>query len=404
MSVSDVALAERIEAIRAELEPLQKAAAEAFWQLNITGEDHWQEESARLSTEIRVVLSRPEPYDFLKRAVAEANGRIRCCGARRCCSGTRTRRTRFRAETIERMVALETALENRFNTFRAELDGKRASENEIRAILEKSDDVDLRRRAWEASKQVGREVEPELRELARVRNAAARDLGWSSFYSMSLELDELDETEVFSILDRVVAGSQARGRSTSARSTSARRPDSGSRSTSCGRGTTPTRSSRRLRPKAWISTAGSRAASIEALVDRLLRRRRLRRPADPRALRPLREGRQVPARLLRGHRPERRHPRPRQPGADGVLGGDDAARARPCGLRRRHRPVAPVLPADVGAHDRHGGLSDAVRPPLARGRVADALRRDAGGRGPRSRRGSGGGASPSTCTSRAGFR
>jgi peptidyl-dipeptidase A len=209
MSISDAALAERIEEIRAELEPLQKKAAEAFWQLNITGEEHWQEESARLSTEIRMVLSRPEPYDFLKQAVTETNGANPLLRRQAVLLRNAYAENQIPQETIERMVALETSLENRFNTFRAELEGKRVSENEIRAILEKSDDVGLRERAWEASKQIGREVEADLRELARVRNAAARDLGWSSFYSMSFELDELDETEVFSVLEGVIDGSQA---------------------------------------------------------------------------------------------------------------------------------------------------------------------------------------------------
>ena len=42
MSVSDAELGERIEEIRAELQPLQKASAEASWQLNVTGEERWQ--------------------------------------------------------------------------------------------------------------------------------------------------------------------------------------------------------------------------------------------------------------------------------------------------------------------------------------------------------------------------
>ena len=209
MSISEAALGERIEEIRTELQPLLKAAAEASWQLNVTGEDRWQDETARLSTEIKTLLSRREPYDFLTQAVADANGADPLLRRQAVLLRNAHAENQIPAETIERIVTLETALENRFNTFRADLDGKRAGENEIRAILEKSDDLALRERAWEASKQVGREVESELRELVRVRNAAARDLGWSSYYSMSLELDELDEAEVFSILDGVIAGSQA---------------------------------------------------------------------------------------------------------------------------------------------------------------------------------------------------
>ena len=66
-----------------------------------------------------------------------------------------------------------------------------------------STDQDLRRRAWEASKQVGREVEHDLLALVRLRNEGARSLGFSNFYAMSLELDELDERELFELFDEL---------------------------------------------------------------------------------------------------------------------------------------------------------------------------------------------------------
>ena len=209
MSVSDAQLAARIDELTAELQPLQKAVNEAAWELNVTGEERWQEEVARLSKEIRLVLSRPEPYAFLREVTEPANGSDPLLQRQAVLLRNAHAENQISPEAIERMVTLETSLENRFNTFRADLDGTRVSENDIREILEKSDDLDLRRRAWEASKQIGAEVEAELRQLARERNAAAREVGWSSFYTMSLELDELDEGDVFSVLDRVAAGSQA---------------------------------------------------------------------------------------------------------------------------------------------------------------------------------------------------
>ena len=67
----------------------------------------------------------------------------------------------------------------------------------------------LRERAWEASKQIGPKVAPHLLELVAARNKAARELGYANYYSMSLELDELDEDEVFETLDAILAGSLA---------------------------------------------------------------------------------------------------------------------------------------------------------------------------------------------------
>jgi peptidyl-dipeptidase A len=208
MSMSSSELAGLIESLEAEIRPLQLAAADAFWQLNITGEQRWQEESTRLDTELRTLLSRREPYRLLDEAVSSQNGVDPLLGRQAVLLRNAHAPNQIPAETIERIVRLEKSVENRFNTFRAELDGERVNDNQIRELLEHSDDLELRRRAWEASKQIGVEVEAELRELVRLRNAAAQELGWSSYFSMMFELDELDEAEVFGILDTVVAGSQ----------------------------------------------------------------------------------------------------------------------------------------------------------------------------------------------------
>jgi len=208
LTVTDGELARRIDALCQELEPLQRDSAEAFWQLNVTGEERWEEETARLRTEIRSLLSRPEPYRFLHEA-AEASGGDPILHRQAVLLRNAHAEHQIPAETIERIVALETSLENRFNTFRSTLDGRSVSDNELRGILEHSDDAELRRRAWEASKQIGAEVADDLRELVRVRNGAARELGWANYYEMAFELDELDEAEVFAILDQVVDGSRA---------------------------------------------------------------------------------------------------------------------------------------------------------------------------------------------------
>jgi peptidyl-dipeptidase A len=104
---------------------------------------------------------------------------------------------------IAQQVKLEKSLESRFNQFRAVLDGAPVTDNRIIELLRDSDDLDLRRRAWEASKQIGAEVEADLLELVRLRNEGARQLGFTNYYSMALELDELSERELFELFDEL---------------------------------------------------------------------------------------------------------------------------------------------------------------------------------------------------------
>ncbi|MGH2819551.1 MAG: M2 family metallopeptidase [Actinomycetota bacterium] len=101
----------------------------------------------------------------------------------------------------EEMVRLASSIEGDFSAHRPLLDGERVTDNDIEEVLRDSDDVDRRRRAWEASKEVGGVVASRIRELARVRNAFAHELGYGDYFQMALELQELDESWLFATLE-----------------------------------------------------------------------------------------------------------------------------------------------------------------------------------------------------------
>ena len=76
--------------------------------------------------------------------------------------------------TIDELTRLEADVRAKYVNFRGSVGGKERNDNEIEAILDKSKDSAEVREAWEASKQVGAQVAESVRQLARVRNAAAR--------------------------------------------------------------------------------------------------------------------------------------------------------------------------------------------------------------------------------------
>lgn len=202
------ALSQFIDRLVSDLEPLHRRHNEAIWLASVTGERRHEQEGARLDAEIRMIFARPEPCAQLK-ALRDAGG----------VSNPHLQRqlellyNDYRAHQIppamiERMVTLEKSLESRFNNFRAELGGERVTDNRIRQVLRDSDEPAERRGAWEASKQVGGEVVSDLLTLVRLRNQAATSLGFSNYYSMMLELDELDEGELFTLLDGLEVGTR----------------------------------------------------------------------------------------------------------------------------------------------------------------------------------------------------
>jgi len=110
-------------------------------------------------------------------------------------------RSQLPPDTIHDLVRRAAELEHVFHTFRSTFRGDRLSNNELQDVFQASTDSELRREAWEASKEIGRQVAEPLRELVRRRNAAARDLGFPHYYAMELHLQELGEERLFAVLD-----------------------------------------------------------------------------------------------------------------------------------------------------------------------------------------------------------
>ena len=104
-------------------------------------------------------------------------------------------------ELIEPISELIRKLEEAYYTFRAEVDGKKLSDNEVEAILDKSRDGEIRREVWEAQKQLGPLVAPSIRELARLRNKTAQKMGYPNYHRMSLVLGEIDPDWLYGMLD-----------------------------------------------------------------------------------------------------------------------------------------------------------------------------------------------------------
>lgn len=200
------ALSDFIARLVAEVEPLQVRHNLAYWQASVTGDAVAEEEAARLDTALRTVLSRREAYAFLHGVLADGGVDDPSLARQLALLHDAHRAQQLEPAAIERQVRLEKRLESRFNAYRAELDGRRVSDNDLRRVLAASDDSGACRRAWEAAKQIGAEVAPELLELVRLRNESARALGFASHYSMRLELDELDEAELFALLDDLERG------------------------------------------------------------------------------------------------------------------------------------------------------------------------------------------------------
>lgn len=111
-------------------------------------------------------------------------------------------------DILKEMVNRQSEIEQRFNTFRAELLGREMSNNDLLDTLKGEKNGEKRRPIWEALKRVGAEVAPDLIALARVRNRAAEALGYADFWDMQIRLQEHDPAELVSIFEALARSTE----------------------------------------------------------------------------------------------------------------------------------------------------------------------------------------------------
>src|SRR5919206_2679727 len=112
-------------------------------------------------------------------------------------------------DLLDRVTTAEAAIQETYSTFRGEYDGRRVSDNELEDVLRTTTDAQQAKAAWEARKQIGGVVADDLRALAHMRNAAARAIGFETFWHQQLVLDELEPDDLLRTLDEVAKATEA---------------------------------------------------------------------------------------------------------------------------------------------------------------------------------------------------
>ena len=180
--------------------PLQRDSNLAAWELQTTSSEAAKERTAQLSAQVAKVYADADEYAFLK-ALPASELSSPLLARQHTLLLNSYLAFQMEESVIEEMIGLEVDIEEQFNTHRAAVNGEPVSDNAIDDILIHSNDSALRRETWIASKTVGSIVADKVRHLARLRNREAHRLGFSSYYAMSMQLQELDETRLFAILD-----------------------------------------------------------------------------------------------------------------------------------------------------------------------------------------------------------
>jgi peptidyl-dipeptidase A len=188
----------------ARVRPLEVAGNLAWWNANTTGSKEDFARKVEGQNRLDAALSDPRLFAELK-AIYENRKAIADPVTARAIQVLYLQYLEKQVEPalLKRMVAKANAIEEKFNVFRAKVDGKEFSDNEVRGVLKTALDSGRLRAVWEASKAVGAEVAPELRELVQLRNEAARNLGFKNFHALQLYINEQDADQILALFDEL---------------------------------------------------------------------------------------------------------------------------------------------------------------------------------------------------------
>ncbi|MCP4611994.1 MAG: peptidase M3 [Planctomycetes bacterium] len=187
----------------ARVEPLSTQASLAYWDASTTGKPEDYERVNKLQLEIRQIYNNPKEFAFLKDI--KESGQVRHAKLIRQLDKLYYAylRNQIEPELLEKLVDADNKVQEKYNTFRGTIDGEKVTMSDIYTILTTEMDSRKRELAWRASKQVGDAIFHDLIELVKLRNTAARKVGFDNYHTLSIVTGEQSVEELDRIFDEL---------------------------------------------------------------------------------------------------------------------------------------------------------------------------------------------------------
>ena len=142
-----------------KVRPLERAAALAWWNANISGKD--EDFAARRRPRTDSTPPSPTGGRFAELKALKGSKLDDPVLARQIDVLYLTYlEKQVDPALLQKITARANAVEKAFNVYRARVDGKEMTDSEVRQVLKESEDSARRKAVWEASKGVGRSSRP----------------------------------------------------------------------------------------------------------------------------------------------------------------------------------------------------------------------------------------------------
>ena len=186
-----------------KIKPMAKDVSLASWEAAISGKPEDYDKVSELTLKIRQVYSNPQEFAFLKEAKESGQVTEAILARQLDVLYNNYLESQIAPELLKKIVDLGTKIEKNFSTFRGTIEGNKVTDNEIKEILKTQTDSGKRKQAWLASKQVSAEVADDIIRLVKLRNEAAKKLGFDNYHTLSLATTEQDVKELDLIFEQL---------------------------------------------------------------------------------------------------------------------------------------------------------------------------------------------------------
>ncbi len=183
--------------------PLYKEANISYWNASISGKKEDFDKTLELQNKITALFSDKESFEKLKKfkeseAIKDEIDKRQLEVLYLAFLGNQ-----IDTSLLNAVNKLQNEIEQKYTNFRAEVNGKKLTDNEIEEILTKSTNSKELQAAWEAHKKIGTVVAEDIKQLVKMRNEIAKKLGFNNYHEMSLKLREQDPTEILKLFDEL---------------------------------------------------------------------------------------------------------------------------------------------------------------------------------------------------------
>lgn len=192
-----------IDSLLKVVKPTYKNMSLAYFEASVSGEPADWDKSAKYEMELNSILSNKENFAKIKKF--KESGLIQDELKARELQVTYNTLLGMQIDTskLNAMTKLQTEIAQKYNNFRAKVGKKEMTDNDVEDALKTSKDSKFLEQVWTEQKKIGPIVAQDIIRLVKMRNDAAKELGFKNYHEMSLRLSEQNPDDISKLFDEL---------------------------------------------------------------------------------------------------------------------------------------------------------------------------------------------------------